>query len=100
MKFKLITFLICLLSTVNAFSQSHSKEIGFQTDDDSYLLQGSDRYYTDGTFFYYRQALKIKAKDSASLRNKVLGFEIGQKLFTPQSGSIANSNGVDQPGRV
>jgi hypothetical protein len=96
MRIKLFFLLICLFSTISVFSQSHSNEIGFQTDDDSYLFQGSDRYYTDGTFFYYRQALKVKTNDSTSLRNKVLGFEIGQKLFTPQSGSIANSNGVDQ----
>jgi hypothetical protein len=95
MRFKLITFLICLLGTASIFAQSHRNEIGLQTDNDSYLLQGSDRYYTDGIFLYFRHALKVKASDSARLRNKVLGFEMGQKIFNPQSGSIYY-NGADQ----
>jgi lipid A 3-O-deacylase len=96
MRFKLITFLICLFSTTSIFAQSHRNEIGVETDNDSYLLQGSDRYYTDGIFLYFRHALKVKASDSARLRNKVLGFEMGQKIFNPQSGSIYY-NGADQP---
>jgi lipid A 3-O-deacylase len=100
MRFKLFAFIICILGTVNVFAQSHSTEFGFQTDDDSYLLQGFDRYYTDGTFIYYCHALKVKGGDSSTLQNKVLGFEIGQELFNPQSGSIANSEGVDQPSMI
>ena len=99
MKFKLFLLVICLFGTVNVFAQWHSTEIGAQTDNDSYLLQGSDRYYTDGIFLYYRHALKIKDKDSAKMMNKVLGFEMGQKIYNPQSGSI-NVDGVDQPNLV
>jgi len=100
MRFKLFTSFIILFSAANLFAQSHSTEIGGQTDDDSYLFQGFDRYYTAGTYFYYRQALTVKNGDNTSLCNRVLGFEIGQALFTPQSGTIANSNGVDQPSLI
>src|ERR1700677_1378492 len=100
MRFKLFTLLIFLFSAVNLLAQSHSTEIGGQTDDDSYLFQGFDRYYTAGTYFYYRHALTVKSNDSTLLRNKILGFEIGQALFTPQSGSIANNSGVDQPSLI
>jgi lipid A 3-O-deacylase len=96
MKFKIITFLIFLFCCLNGFSQSHSNEIGIETDNDSYLLQGSDRYYTDGIFIYFRHALDV---DGTSLRNKVLGFELGQKIYNPQSGSIS-INGVDQPSLI
>jgi lipid A 3-O-deacylase len=99
MRFKLFTLLIILFSAGNVFAQSHSTEIGAETDNDSYLLQGSDRYYTDGIFLYYRHALKIKDKDSAKMMNKVLGFEMGQKIFNPQSGSIYY-NGADQPSLI
>ncbi len=99
MRFKLFALLILLFSAVNLFAQSHSTEIGAETDNDSYLLQGSDRYYTDGIFIYYRHALKISDKDSIKLQNKVLGFEMGQKIFNPQSGSIYY-NGADQPSLV
>jgi len=97
MKFKIFFLLIGLLSTVNVFAQTHSTEIGIETDNDSYLLQGSDRYYTDGIFFYYRHALTVK--DNSNLQNKVLGFEMGQKIFNPQSGSIFY-NGADQPSLI
>jgi len=69
--------------------------MGAQTDNDSYLLQGSDRYYTDGFFMYFRHALDVS--NNSNLQNKVLGFEFGQKIFNPQSGSIANLQGVDDP---
>lgn len=95
--FSLLCFF--LLGPFTLFAQSFSHEAGLQTDDDSYLLQGSDRYYTDGTFIYYRQALKVKNNGNTALINKVLGFETGQKLFTPLSGSIA-VNGVDQPSLI
>ena len=95
MNYKLFCFLLCFIGCTGAFAQSHSTEIGAQTDNDSYLAQGSDRYYTDGIFIYYRHALKVNS--NSSLQNKVLGFETGQKIFNPQSGSIANYAGVDQP---
>lgn len=98
MKFRIFTLLILLFGAVRALAQTHSTEIGAETDDDSYLFQGFDRYYTAGTFLYYRHALDVG--QSSQLANKVLGFEIGQKLFTPQTGSIANANGVDQPGLI
>src|ERR1700756_2341747 len=98
MKFKLFTCLVFVFCSVGVFAQTHSTEIGAETDNDSYLLQGSDRYYTDGIFLYYRHALKVN--ESSKLENKVLGFEFGQKIFNPQSGSIANANGVDQPSLI
>jgi len=95
MTYKIFCFLLCLSCWLGASAQSHSKEIGAETDDDSYLAQGSDRYYTAGTFIYYRQGLKVDS--TTHLQNKVLGFEIGQKLFTPQSGSIAFYGNPDDP---
>ena len=97
MKFKLFFLLIAIFGAVNALAQTHSTEIGVETDNDSYLLQGSDRYYTDGIFFYYRHALNTKG--NTKLQNKVLGFEMGQKIFNPQSGSIFY-NGADQPNLI
>lgn len=97
MNYKVFCFLLCFAACCSAFAQSHSNEIGAQSDNDSYLGQGSDRYYTDGIFFYYRHALKV---NGASLQNKVLGFEFGQKIFNPQSGSIAFNGNPDNPGYI
>ncbi len=91
---KVYLFVLCLLCASRLTAQSHSAEIGFETDDDSYLAQGDDKYYTAGTFLYYRQALEVAP--GSHLANKVLGFELGQKLYTPQSGSI-NYLGFDDP---
>ena len=100
MRYKLQYLLFFIFIGTRAIAQTHSTEIGIETDNDSYLLQGSDRYYTDGIFIYYRHALKINKPETSTLQNKVLGFEAGQKIFNPQSGSIANQNGIDQPGLI
>lgn len=92
MNYKIFCLILCLSLCAGAFAQSHRNEIGFETDDDSYLAQGSDRYYTAGTFIYFRHGLSIG--NQSKLQNKVLGFELGQKLYTPQSGSI---NPMDVP---
>jgi lipid A 3-O-deacylase len=96
LKTRISTITICLIAvalTTNA--QTHSSEIGLQTDNDSYLFQGSDRYYTDGIFLFYRHALKTG--NNANLQNKVLGFEIGQKIYNPQTGNIPSAATVDRP---
>jgi lipid A 3-O-deacylase len=92
MKYKAICFLLVFTCCFKAFSQTHSTEIGVQSDNDSYLGQGSDRYYTDGIFVYYRHGLALD--NNTRLQNKVLGFEFGQKIFNPQTGSIF-VNGAD-----
>lgn len=97
MSYKLFCLALCFNYCCTTLAQSHSNEIGLQSDNDSYLGQGSDRYYTDGIFIYYNHALKVK--DNSSLKNKVLGFEAGQKLFNPQTGSIYY-NGIDDPGYI
>ena len=95
MKYLLGLFL--LVVTVNRLhAQQHSREAGFQSDNDSYLGKGSDKYYTNGTFLYYRQALPV-ATANTSLANKVLGFEAGQKMFNPQGAVIPSAFYLDRP---
>src|SRR5258708_13426914 len=94
MIYKLFCFVLGFTYCYGALAQSHSNEIGLQSDNDSYLAQGSDRYYTDGIYIYFRHALKVK--EGTTLQNKVLGFEAGQKLFNAQTGSIFY-NGIDDP---
>ena len=96
MRFKFL-FIICLLLGNACFAQDHRTEFGFETDNDSYLANGSDRYYTNGLFLFYRHALTVTKSDSTRLANKILGFEIGQKMFNPQSGAIPASIFVDRP---
>ncbi len=97
MKF-IYLFLILLLSVffVQAQQKTYQNEIGFQTDNDAYLAQGSDRYYTNGLFLYFRHALQTDTT-KANLFGKVLGFEAGQKMFNPQSAFIPAARYVDRP---
>jgi hypothetical protein len=88
-----LLFILAIIAT-GAFAQIHKNEVGFQTDNDSYLGQGSDRYYTDGIFFFYRHALPVS---NSSLQNKVLGFEFGQKIYNPESGQTFDRSEVDRP---
>ena len=86
MKFKVLTIglLLCAAAT-DLFAQNRTQEFGFQSDNDSFLAQGSDRYYTNGLFVFYRRGMDFK---NPKLANKVIGFEVGQKIFNPLSGSI------------
>ncbi|RFZ85640.1 lipid A deacylase LpxR family protein [Mucilaginibacter terrenus] len=95
MKIKLFALAVSLFAAAGAYAQTRSHEIGLQSDNDSFLAQGSDRYYTNGIFAYYRKALD--ASKNTSLANKVLGFEVGQKLFNPQSAAIPSTDYLDRP---
>ncbi len=97
MRVKIFCCLICLTALYPALAQTYKNEIGIKTDNDSYLGQGSDRYYTDGIYGYFRHALKVPDKDTTRLRNKILGFEIGQKIFNPQSGDVTGVDYIDRP---
>ena len=93
-------FLLLLLSffiATTVFAQEHRDEFGAQTDNDSYLFNKSDKYYTNGFFLFFRRALPVKGHDSSSLQNKVLGFELGQKMYNAQGGAIPLSIYVDRP---
>src|ERR1700743_2221037 len=91
-----LCFLCLLLVCSAASAQEYRNEFGFRTDNDSYLPVKSDRYYTNGLFIYFNHALKIK-KDSSALANKILGFEVGQKIYNPQSGDIPDVIYDDRP---
>ena len=93
---KLFLTLICLFGTITLFAQTRSHEFAIQSDNDSFLGQGSDRYYTNGIFFYLRKGLKISETQN-NLQNKVLGFEIGQKMYNPQSGYVPDPTYIDRP---
>ncbi len=88
-------FIIFFFTVTIASAQTHSTEIGLQTDNDAYLTKGSDRYYTNGFFLFYRHALKVTG--TTSLKNKIIGFELGQKIFNSQSGRIPSASYIDRP---
>jgi hypothetical protein len=62
-------------------------------DNDVYLLNGSDEYYSNGIFFNYR-FLK-PAKDST--QKQIIDFELVSKFFTPDGIILNNVRNFDRP---
>lgn len=96
MKIKLFVVAACFLCNAVAFAQNHVNEVGFQSDNDSFLAQGSDRYYTNGFFLFYRHATDAK-KISTDVANSVFGLELGQKIYNAQSGNLPDASYLDRP---
>lgn len=64
----------------NGYSQSiTNKEIGVISDNDLYTSTYKDRYYTNGTFIYYRYISKSKK----SILKRIREISIAQKMYTP-----------------
>lgn len=93
---KLTLLLLLLLSAATLNAQTYKNEFGFKSDNDSYLGQGSDRYYTNGLFINFRRALdQQKLKDG--LEKKTYEITVGQKMFNPYSGYAPNPATQDRP---
>lgn len=98
MKNKLFLLAICLFAGAGTFAQTRGHEIGFQSDNDSFLGRGSDRYYTNGFFLNYRHAVDFsKMKHHDDIANYIVGFELGQKIYNAQSGRLPSADFVDRP---
>lgn len=95
MKIKFLLTATYFFASLNLNAQTHRNEFGFQSDNDSFLAQGSDRYYTNGLFVFFRRGLTVK--DTTRFKNKVLGIELGQKIFNPASGQTPDRDMVDRP---
>ncbi|RCH56846.1 lipid A deacylase LpxR family protein [Mucilaginibacter hurinus] len=67
------------------------------SENDSFLGQGSDRYYTNGFFLYYHKAVDPSRFKSKNLANVIFGLELGQKIFNARSGALPDARYVDRP---
>ena len=98
LKFPLLLIAIMALPiTVSAQVKNYRNQAGFQTDNDGYLANGSDRYYTAGTYLYFNHALNVQNSDSSAIANKILGFTIGQKIYNPYSAFVSYAYQIDRP---
>lgn len=95
MKFRIFVLVVLMSTTaLPLLAQNRTAEFGFQSDNDSFLGQGVDRYYTNGLFLFFRKGMNF---NNPKLANKVLGIEVGQKIFNPQSGYVPDSTYIDRP---
>lgn len=92
MKF-LPTIACCLFVHACFAQQTHPlrKEFLFTTENDAFLFQVKDAYYTNGVF------LNLRIADTSSRQKKIHSFEIGQKIFTPVSKKAETGNEIDRP---
>ncbi|RZL13649.1 MAG: lipid A deacylase LpxR family protein [Pedobacter sp.] len=95
-KHSIIFLLLLLLIVGSAHSQSYKNEFGFKSENDSYLAQGSDRYYTNGLFINFRRAFD-QTKLKAGLEKKIYEISIGQKIYNPISGYAPNPSTQNRP---
>jgi len=95
---KQIVILAALLFSVigSARSQTYKNEFGFKSENDSYLAQGSDRYYTNGLFINFRRALD-QSKLKPGIEKKIYEVSVGQKIYNPLSGYAPNPATQDRP---
>ncbi|SEA01390.1 lipid A deacylase LpxR family protein [Pedobacter hartonius] len=92
--YSFLLFLLLLSTLANA--QTYKNELGLRSDNDSYLGQGSDRYYTNGLFFNFRHALD-QQKLPQNLEKKTYEISLGQKMFNPYSGYAPDPATQDRP---
>jgi len=92
----ILLFSILSILTFGASAQTYKNEFGFKSDNDSYLAQGSDRYYTNGLFIDYRRAMD-QSKLKTGLEKKTYEISAGQKLYNPISGYAPDPTKQDRP---
>lgn len=91
-----LLFLGLSLAVCKVNAQEFKHQLGFRSDNDSYLATGQDRYYTNGLFIFYRRAL-TSTEATPEIQKKVLELELGQKMYNAQSGAIPALQYVDRP---
>jgi lipid A 3-O-deacylase len=92
-----VAFVLCcsFLTQAQSYKQpGFSQQVSVITENDRYLMQGRDRYYTNGLMFNY---LKVGRTKNKAIIKQLHQFEIGQKLFTPFSRKIYDSTQIDRP---
>ncbi len=83
-------FLLALNSFAQDKSTNYSKEFSFKTENDAYLFNLNDAYYTNGFMLSY-----AFVKDQQG-KKKIHSFELGQKIFTPLKRETKNPADIDR----
>lgn len=94
-KFYLIFAVSIILSHITN-AQTFKSEFGFRSDNDSYLAQGSDMYYTNGLFIHFRHATN-QERLKESLEKKIYEISVGQRIYNPRSGYSPEPSRQDRP---
>lgn len=89
-----VVIVFCGVNT-NLFSQdsttTFTKELSFKTENDAYLFQLNDAYYTNGFFLNYRWVKQ------GTNRKKINDLEWSQQIFTPLNRTTQVPSEIDRP---
>lgn len=87
-----LVWMLLLVINCACFGQkNYSKQLCFKTENDAYLLQKRDGYYTNGLFVTLHTA-------SEKNNHKIIAsYELGQQIFTPKSVNFLRDIGIDRP---
>ncbi len=95
MRKQILIYLFFLLAITthaqNVKPGAYSKEISFTTDNDAYLFNKNDAYYTNGFFFELRTA---KEKNEKKI---IQAYEVGQMIYTPLDRKTTGPTDIDRP---
>jgi len=75
------------------------QQISLLCDNDFFLFNGEDGYYTNGLFLRYD---RVSAKPSTHLVKKIFSYELGQMIYNAHSSHILPNanNGINLPGGI
>lgn len=93
---KILFVLLGCCMFFETYAQTYKNEFGFRSDNDSYLAQGSDRYYTNGLFIYFRHALN-QQQLKEGVEKKIYELSAGQEIYNPYSGFAPDPTLQDRP---
>ncbi len=86
-------FAVVLLANISFCNAQkiYRKELSLTTDNDAYLLQIKDGYYSSGINLNYKIA------DTNTTNKKVHSFFLGHQIYTPQGRKFYLQYGIDRP---
>ena len=99
LKFGVVVILLC--PSFSARSQSSGprslrQQLTFLCDNNFFLLNGEDGYYTSGMFLKYDRV----SKKSSNISKKILSYEIGQEIYNAHARKILRAPNSRFPGGI
>lgn len=91
-----LLLLLLLLTHSGLAQRGYRYEVGFRNDNDVYLLNQQDQYYTNGLMLYFRKAVDTSLL-SDKLAGSTWGVTAGQKMFNSFTAQIHRVEDVDRP---
>ena len=96
-------FFFCslLIPEVNAQSDYRDQEVSFRNDNDVYLFDNRDRYYTNGISLNYRFEPKMgsffRRRNRVDSVKFIVDLELSHKIYTPQGIRRSDFSFFDRP---